>query len=541
MYILCGGASKGEFFERESCYRTVLTPVSFLRRSAYVFPDKIAVVHGARRYTYRQLEERATGWPRAARRRAARSTTGSPSCARTPRRCSRRTSACPPRGSCWSRSTPGSHGRDRLHPRALGRGSSSSTPSSRRCSPTSTASGSCASTTPALPAIPTRTSSPPARPSRRELARGRGRDDLDQLHLGHDRAAQGRDVHSPRRLAQRASARRSRPGMTFDTSYLWTLPMFHCNGWCFTWGGHRGRRAPTSACGASSRPDLGPDRLRGRHPLLRRAHRADRHRQRPEGARGSTRPVTVTVAGAPPSPDPARQAPGARTSAPSTSTASPRPTARTPCARGTRSGTRCPPRSGRGSRPARARATSLADLVRVVDESMHDVPRDGETLGEVVMRGNNVMKGYFEQPEATAEAFRGGWFHSGDIGGLAPRRLHRAARPEEGHHHLGRREHLDHRGGAGRAAPSGRAGVRGRRHPRREVGRAPQGVRRRSSPAQRPPKPRSSSSAGSTSPTSSARPRSSSATCPRPRPARSRSSSCATRSGPTGRTNRVNR
>jgi fatty-acyl-CoA synthase len=40
---------------------------------------------------------------------------------------------------------------------------------------------------------------------------------------------------------------------------------------------------------------------------------------------------------------------------------------------------------------------------------------DGETLGEVVMRGNNVMKGYFEQPEASAEAFRGGWFHSGDL------------------------------------------------------------------------------------------------------------------------------
>ena len=40
---------------------------------------------------------------------------------------------------------------------------------------------------------------------------------------------------------------------------------------------------------------------------------------------------------------------------------------------------------------------------------------DGETLGEVVMRGNNVMKGYFEQPDATAEALRGGWFHSGDL------------------------------------------------------------------------------------------------------------------------------
>ena len=57
----------------------------------------------------------------------------------------------------------------------------------------------------------------------------------------------------------------------------------------------------------------------------------------------------------------------------------------------------------------------IADLVRVVDDTMNDVPMDAETLGEVVMRGNNVMTGYFEQPDATAEAFRGGWFHSGDL------------------------------------------------------------------------------------------------------------------------------
>src|SRR5260370_16909721 len=47
---------------------------------------------------------------------------------------------------------------------------------------------------------------------------------------------------------------------------------------------------------------------------------------------------------------------------------------------------------------------------------MNDVPRDGETLGEVVMVGNNVGKGYYEERDAAAEACRGGWFHSGDIG-----------------------------------------------------------------------------------------------------------------------------
>ena len=45
---------------------------------------------------------------------------------------------------------------------------------------------------------------------------------------------------------------------------------------------------------------------------------------------------------------------------------------------------------------------------RVVDENMQDVPEDGETMGEVVMRGNNVMIGYYKNPEATAESFRGG-------------------------------------------------------------------------------------------------------------------------------------
>ncbi|MBA2442493.1 MAG: AMP-binding protein, partial [Rubrobacter sp.] len=56
-----------------------------------------------------------------------------------------------------------------------------------------------------------------------------------------------------------------------------------------------------------------------------------------------------------------------------------------------------------------------SDLVRVVDGEMNDVPRDGETMGEIVMHGNMVMKGYLGQPEETAEAFEGGWYHSGDV------------------------------------------------------------------------------------------------------------------------------
>ena len=56
-----------------------------------------------------------------------------------------------------------------------------------------------------------------------------------------------------------------------------------------------------------------------------------------------------------------------------------------------------------------------ADPVRVVDEAMNDVPRDGQTMGEVIMRGNTVMKSYYGDPAATDTAFAGGWFHSGDL------------------------------------------------------------------------------------------------------------------------------
>ena len=203
-------------------------------------------------------------------------------------------------------------------------------------------------------------------------------------------------------------------GISFDAKYLWTLPMFHCNGWCFTWG--------VTAVG-------------GTHVCLRRVESAriwemiDR-----EGithyngaptvqigvvndpkAHKLDRPVTVTVAGAPPSPTllgklkelgfrPVHVYGLTETYGPHTVCAWHEEWDALPG----EEQARLAARQGQGY--------ALFDLARVVDGNMNDVPRDGETLGEVVMAGNNVMKGYFEQPDATAEAFRGGWFHSGDIG-----------------------------------------------------------------------------------------------------------------------------
>lgn len=58
--------------------------------------------------------------------------------------------------------------------------------------------------------------------------------------------------------------------------------------------------------------------------------------------------------------------------------------------------------------------------LRVVDERGQQVANDGETLGEIVVRGNVVMQGYYNDPQATAQAMREGWFHSGDAAVVHP-------------------------------------------------------------------------------------------------------------------------
>jgi fatty-acyl-CoA synthase len=70
------------------------------------------------------------------------------------------------------------------------------------------------------------------------------------------------------------------------------------------------------------------------------------------------------------------------------------------------------------ARQGQAHVTS--NLVRVVDKKMNDVPRDGEALGEIVIRGNTLMKGYLDDEEATSAAFQGGWYHSGDVAAWHP-------------------------------------------------------------------------------------------------------------------------
>ena len=204
-----------------------------------------------------------------------------------------------------------------------------------------------------------------------------------------------------------------------DSHYLWTLPMFHCNGWCFTWGVTA--IGATHVCLRAVVPDVIWDLVDSERithlngaPTVLITMLADP--AAPQAA--PERPLLVTTAGAPPSPTLIGQmhAIGATVNHVYGLTETYGPM--TVCE--VQPAWRDADPVARARLQARQGVAYLgADLVRVITEPspgvLEDVARDGETMGEVVMRGNQVMAGYFEQPEATADAFRGGWFHSGDL------------------------------------------------------------------------------------------------------------------------------
>ena len=202
-------------------------------------------------------------------------------------------------------------------------------------------------------------------------------------------------------------------GMSPESVYLWTLPMFHCNGWCFPWAVTA--VAATHVALRAVDPDVvwrlideeGVTHYNGAPTVqLMIINHSKAHRLEQQ--------VTAMVAASPPSPTLL-----ARMAALNfrivhvyglTETYGPI--------------TVCPTQEGWEELPVERRAELLArqgqaypsaDLVRVVDPDMRDIPRDAATMGEVVMRGNNVMRGYFADDAATEKAFRGGWFHSGDL------------------------------------------------------------------------------------------------------------------------------
>jgi len=400
---------------RESVWRTELTPVTFLRRSAAMFPQKTAVVHGNRRSSYRQLDERVNRLASALRIAGLH------------------------KGDRVAFLAPNIPGLLEAHfavPAAGGVLVAINTRlTANEVQYILEHSGSrflCVDNELAhlIGAVPQTIrivriadSGSADDPYEAFLATGSPGpvenqldDEEETISVNYTSGTTGRPkgvMYSHRGAYLNALGEIIEARMSYDTRYLWTLPMFHCNGWCFPWA--------VTAVG-------------GVHVCLRRFDPADVWRLLTDAgithfcgaptvqislinspsAHPLDRPVNVVIAGAPPSP----------TVLAGLKRLNFKPThvygltevygPHTVCA--------WDPEWDALSADDQARicaqqgqAYATADLVRVVDDQMQDVPRDGVTMGEVVMRGNNVMKGYFEQPEATAEAFRGGWFHSGDL------------------------------------------------------------------------------------------------------------------------------
>ncbi|HXW09743.1 MAG TPA: long-chain-fatty-acid--CoA ligase [Steroidobacteraceae bacterium] len=209
--------------------------------------------------------------------------------------------------------------------------------------------------------------------------------------------------------------------MTPADRYLWTLPMFHANGWTFTWivsavGGTHVclRQVDASAVYRTVRAERISTLCAAPTVLIGIANGpAAERRDLPGGVR-------VITAGAPPAAATIErmeselgwtvtQVYGLTETSPLISICEPRPEHA----------------SLSVAERARIKARQGVDLVtsgdlRVVDETMNDVPHDGQTLGEIVARGNVVMQGYYNDPEATATAFRGGYFHTGDAAVVHP-------------------------------------------------------------------------------------------------------------------------
>ncbi|MDP2123048.1 MAG: acyl-CoA synthetase [Parvibaculum sp.] len=206
-------------------------------------------------------------------------------------------------------------------------------------------------------------------------------------------------------------------GMTGSSVYLWTVPMFHCNGWCFTWsmsvvaGTHVCLRRVTAANIFSAIAEHKVTHMAGAPTVMGFLINATA-----EEKKKLPNVVNYFAAAAPPPAATIRklEAEGfnvihvyglTETYGPAVVNAWHDEWDEM------ETGARAEVKARQGVNYVVLEGISVRD-----PETMEEVPRDGATMGEVMFRGNVVMKGYLKNPKATTEAFEGGWFHSGDLG-----------------------------------------------------------------------------------------------------------------------------
>ncbi|CAD6209388.1 unnamed protein product [Miscanthus lutarioriparius] len=354
-----------------------LSPVGFLPRANAVYGDRASVIYRRVRFTWRQTYQRCRRLASTLLSLGVRRATSSPCSRPTCRPCTRCTSPCPWPAPCSTPSTRASTPAP-SPPSCVTRGQSSSLSTTTTCASPATRSASLAADgTPAVPLVA----------------------DID-------------DIDSPTGPASESSM-----GVTTESVYLWTLPMFHCNGWTFTWG--MAARGGVNVCIRDARPaDI--YRTIARHrvthmccapvvfSILLEGDGATRQLETPCTSSRRRRAAASCAAGARRA-DRLQGHPRLRPHGGDRGLRS--------RASGGTSGTASRSRSARASKGApEVSVLSLADADVKNADTMVSVPRDGKTVGEIVLQGNGVMKGYLNNPEANDNAFRGGWFLTGDVG-----------------------------------------------------------------------------------------------------------------------------
>ncbi|THD83179.1 acyl-CoA synthetase [Aliigemmobacter aestuarii] len=203
--------------------------------------------------------------------------------------------------------------------------------------------------------------------------------------------------------------------------YLWTLPMFHCNGWCFPWtlsaiaGTHVCLRQVRAEPIWKALAENGVTHLCGAPIVMSLMISAPDAVKRDLGRR-----VQVFTAAAPP---PEKLLADMREAGFEVTHLYGLTETYGPAVVNDwhHEWSDLPPERQAALKARQGVRYLPLERVDVLDpETLRPVPRDGQTLGEVMFRGNVVMKGYFRNPRATAEAFAGGWFHSGDLGVMHP-------------------------------------------------------------------------------------------------------------------------